>query len=141
MWAQYADNHRGYCLVFEIDGDWPEDAVPFPVRYVKERPEIDLAADTMEDKDAAERYVEASIFTKSIHWRDEQEIRIFRPDVPPGLLAFPPSSLKAVYLGLRIDPANRDRLIAAVSEREQPIPIYQLGLHQTRYEFDLKEIK
>lgn len=140
MWAQYADNHRGYCLAFEFNVDWPEDAVPFHVRYVEGRPEIDLAADTMEDKDAADRYIDDSIFTKSIHWRDEQEVRVFRPDVRAGLLAFPPSALKAVYLGLQIHPANRDRLVAAVSKREQRIPIYQLHLHQTRYEFELEQI-
>jgi len=138
MWAQYADNHRGYCLAFELSTNWPEDAVPFHVRYVEDRPEIDLAADTMEDKDAAQRYIDDSIFTKSIHWRDEQEVRIFRPDVPAGLLAFPPAALKAVYLGLQIDPANRARLIAAASKREQRIPVYQLRLHQTRYEFELE---
>ena len=140
MWAQYADNHRGYCLAFELDGDWPEDAVPFHVKYVEERPQIDLAADTMEDTDAADRYIDDSIFTKSIHWRGEQEVRIFRPDVPPGLLAFPPSALKAIYLGLQIQPANRDRLVAAANKRGQRIPIYQLHLHQARYEFVLEQI-
>ncbi len=94
----------------------------------------------MEDRDAAKRYIDDSIFTKSIHWQGEREVRIFRPDIPPGLLAFPPTALKAVYLGLQIQPANRDRLIAAVHRREQQIPIFQLHRHQTRYEFELERI-
>lgn len=140
MWAQYADNHRGYCLAFELNIDWPEDAVPFHVKYVEDRPEIDLAADTTEGRDAAKRYIDDSIFTKSIHWRDEQEVRIFRPDVPAGLLAFPPSALKAVYLGLQIDPLNLNRIVAAVSKREQRIPVYKLRLHPTRYDFELQQV-
>ncbi|WP_454259287.1 hypothetical protein [Pseudoxanthomonas mexicana] len=57
-----------------------------------------------------------------------------------GLLAFPPSALKAIYLGLQIQPANRDRLVAAANKRGQRIPIYQLHLHQARYEFELEQI-
>lgn len=140
MWAQYADDHRGYCLAFELDGDWPVDAVPMPVRYSDTRPEIDLAVDTMEDRGAADRYIEDSIFTKSSHWLGEKELRIFRPDVRPGLQAFPPSALKAVYLGLQVLPENRDRLIVAVRQREHAIPVYQLHLHATRYELELEQI-
>lgn len=140
MWAQYADDHKGYCLAFELDGNWPEDAVPMPVNYSEERPKIDLAVDTMEDRDAAWHYVEGSIFTKSIHWRGEQEVRVFRQETPPGLLAFPPSALKAVYLGLQMRPENRERLIAAIKQRRQGIPAYQLHLHRSRYEFELEQI-
>lgn len=140
MWAQYADDHKGYCLAFELDGNWPEDAVPIPVNYSEERPEIDLAVDTMEDRDAAWHYVEGSIFTKSSHWRGEEEVRVFRHETPPGLLAFPPSALKAVYLGLQIRPENRERLIAAIKQRRQWIPAYQLHLHESRYEFELEQI-
>jgi hypothetical protein len=140
MWAQYADDHRGYCLAFELAGDWPENAVPMPVRYSDTRPEIDLAVDTMEDRAAANRYIDGSIFTKSSHWQGERELRIFRHDVPPGLQAFPPSALKAVYLGLQIQLENRDRLIVAVRQREHAIPVYQLHLHATRYELELEQI-
>lgn len=140
MWAQYADDHKGYCLAIELDGDWPEDAVPMPVKYSDARPEIDLAVDTMEDGAAAVRYVDDCIFTKSSHWQGERELRIFRHGVPPGLQAFPSLALKAIHLGLRIQPENRNRLIAAVRQRERAIPIYQLHLHATRYEFELEQI-
>lgn len=140
MWAQYADDHRGYCLAFELDGNWPEEAVPMPVKYAKERPEIDLAIDTMEDRDSAWHYVECAIFTKSSHWQGEQEVRAFRHETPPGLLEFPPSALKAIYLGLQIRPENRERLLAAIRMREQWIPAYQLHLHESRYEFVPEQI-
>lgn len=135
MWAQYADDHKGYCLAFELDGNWPEDAFPIPVTYSEERPEVDLAVDTMEDRDAAWNYVSGSIFTKSSHWQGEKEVRVFRNEVPSGLFTFPPSALKAVYLGLEIRSENRDRLVAAIAQRDQRIPAYQLFLHESRYEF------
>jgi len=140
MWAQYADDHKGYCLAFELDGNWPEDAFPMPVEYSEERPKIDLAVDTMEDPETAWRYVKGSIFTKSSHWQGEREVRIFRSEIPPGPLAFPPSALKAVYLGLQIRPENAERLVAAITQRGQWIPAYQLHRHETRYEFELEQI-
>lgn len=138
MWAQYADNHRGYCLGFELDGDWPEDAVPMHVKYTHERPQIDLSVDTMADKDAAWRYVEDSIFTKSHHWEGEREVRAFRAEVPPGLLSIPTNALKVIYLGIDIDPTHRERLLAAAQRRDGTISVYQLRPNKTKYDFDLE---
>lgn len=140
MWAQYADNHQGYCVALQLDGDWPEAVVPFHVKYTEERPQVDLAVDTMTDQEAAWQYVEASVFTKSHHWAGEREVRIFRQDTSAGLQSFPASALKALYVAMNISESNKARLAAAVRRREQPVPIYQLQPHPSQYTFDLVEM-
>lgn len=136
MWAQYAADHQGYCLEFQFDENWPREAVPIPVVYTKKRPEIDLSIDTIADQKAAWQYVVDSVFTKSDHWAAEKEVRVFRNEIPAGNFVFPEDSLRALYLGMKISPENKVRMINAVSKRSKSIPIFCLKPHRTQYEFE-----
>ena len=140
MWAQYAADHRGYCLGFKLEDGWPVDSFPIPVTYVDERPVIDLAVDTMTDKDAARKFVEDALLTKSRHWEGEDEVRVFRHGRPAGLFDFPPAALCELYLGLHIDPRHRRHLLTAARRRRGQIDVYQLSAHPERYEFVREKI-
>jgi hypothetical protein len=106
------------------------------MKYTGKRPQIDLSIDTWADREAAWQYIVDSVFTKSDHWASENEFRIFRPDISPGLFEFPAEALQAVYLGMKIHPDNRDRMVAAMRRRTLPVKIYQLQPHRTEYTFD-----
>jgi Protein of unknown function (DUF2971) len=95
MWAQYADNHRGVCIILDRAGldnavrqRYPEQNASWvrggEIRYVETARE-DIISESVELSSADEaresvqkhfrRYAERLFFTKHIDWRDENEYR------------------------------------------------------------------
>lgn len=95
MWAQYADNHRGVCIVLDRAGldlaireRYPDRNASWvrsgKVQYV-ETPQEDVISSSVVLKSADQaresvqehfhRYAERLFFTKHVDWRDENEYR------------------------------------------------------------------
>lgn len=70
IWSHYADKHRGICLGFELS-----DKLVEKVRYVKKRLPVPLTAAKRFAPDPA--FVRALLTTKYLHWKYEDEIRVF----------------------------------------------------------------
>jgi hypothetical protein len=136
MWAHYGDNHTGYCLGLKFEDGWPEHAIPLEAEYVRDRPRIDLSMDTKRNRAAADQFVRDALLSKSSHWQREDEVRLFRHDVPAGHFEFPPAALRELFFGYKIDPTNRELLMAAVRRRPLPLRVYQLRPHHELYEFE-----
>lgn len=148
MWAQYADRHKGVCLVFNRDlliqavGAHlaPRVCLVGNVAY-KDHYVVRNAAphEFMIDVDALEaigpqRYVVAHLqryhdelfFEKLQDWRDEVEWRLLALGVDEGPLYLPiEDSLVGVLHGASIDPAVSDELIAMTDSRR----IEHMGLN------------
>lgn len=147
MWAQYADKHKGVCLVFDkalliqavsehlaprlcFVGD-----VAYKDHYVVrklERHEFMIDVDELESL-GTEQYVHAHVqrhhdqlfFEKLEDWRDEVEWRILALGIDEGPLYLPiEQALVGVIHGASIDPVLSDELIV-MTEGQQ---IEHMGL-------------
>jgi len=152
MWAHYASNHTGVCLGFDSA------AAPFHsarlVKYEEERPRIRAIDLSREDDDLIEKV----LFTKSPHWAYESEWRCIKREVRddelffyqkiieaephrqieianllameggPGQYEFETNSLRRIYLGARMDPVYRERLIECLDRFGIKSRLYQMSL-------------
>lgn len=139
MWAQYADRHRGFCIVFEreillkkIKEQFPERTVLHGrVNYIDRswanrldphafRIEYDLLLKVGLDEYChlhINQYAEELYFDKLRDWRDEHEWRIvlLKPSGPPSLLYFE-DALVGVVHGDSTSTADSERAISLVPE-------------------------
>lgn len=92
------------------------------VQYSREVPQIECAKGMPQD-------VVRIVTTKSLEWSYEQEWRIVMKPANQQVMAhstdgrrlsFPRASLREVYLGARIDQADKNALIRWALEREDP---------------------
>lgn len=102
LWSHYANRHKGVALKFEIN-----DEIALPVRYRKNRFEIDLLAKKYHKQPVSKKETEGIWLTKYISWNYEEEIRVicshddcFEKD---GLL-FHPLNEEISLLGLILGP-------------------------------------
>lgn len=70
VWSHYAKNHTGLALGFDVPSD-----VTLEVKYRKSRKKV-KNINTLTAKQR-ERLVEESMSTKYLHWRYEDEVRVF----------------------------------------------------------------
>ena len=147
-WHAYADRGRGYGLIFDFTRPWrfegfhgfgPAEAVPFELDYVPpmQRPIIELA---FAPSEPSFDDIRRALLTKSDAWREQREERLIRVGVPPGHVAFPPESLKAVVLGHQILPDRRDHLVHLAARRDIPIAIYQARPSAEHLALELVEV-
>jgi hypothetical protein len=127
MWAHYADSHSGVMFEFEE----PLGDINFcglNVTYVDQRPLVDPTAFL-----AGNDEIKKAIFTKSVDWTYEKEVRMVEYRRPPGPRSFSAAYLKSITLGLRISAADRQSIIDAVGRRRTSIPVLQAVLDNATY--------
>ena len=105
LWAHYADNHKGMCLVFDTNAVEPENFQK--VLYSKVKPSIpfdSLGSENLESQLLP--ITEQLLTTKSPSWSYESEYRL-TPSMDigdgSGFLRLPEGFLKEVILGLNCD--------------------------------------
>ena len=83
LWVHYSDNHKGYCIEYELDDLILEKTktVIFPkiikVEYCNKPPKYTLEGiDTYNQDQLPEYYLKTLIGTKSLAWGYENEIRV-----------------------------------------------------------------
>lgn len=103
MWSHYADYHKGFCLEFDTQFE------PFSkarnVTYADDFPAFSVV-DLLLSR-AKVDYL-SLMFTKATCWSYEREWRVH--DMADKAYSYPPESLKAVYLGVSMLPANKDKI-------------------------------
>lgn len=72
QWSHYGANHTGVCLGFDIP-----DSLLLKVRYASKRGNVDIQAVVNTGGPAEERMMLDALSTKYIHWRYENEQRLF----------------------------------------------------------------
>lgn len=133
LWAYYADGHRGYCLVFDSAISWVVNnshvgnlqLAPMDIRYQSEYPEVDL--DWRQAGKDGWDVVETALLTKSLNWKHENEARIIVPECTAQNIAFPPSFLSMVILGIRAAPTDIDSVKKLAATRiHGKLPVLQV---------------
>ncbi|MBI4826149.1 MAG: DUF2971 domain-containing protein [Nitrospirae bacterium] len=151
MWSHYSDNHRGYCLGYEIN-----DAVYCkPVQYTKKFPELDMDsvkaqfsyALTTSRNDATttisvgidDKNLKTVIYTKSDEWAYEREWRYVTQaggkEIPyPGLL-------REVIFGLRCDIEYRTKIIKAVRKNTPNVTFKKIETRRNSFLLETESLK
>ena len=134
MWSHYSSSHRGICLGFRTTGN----SILFdaqPIDYADLYPVVDYLGMMPDQR------VRTMILTKSKHWKYEQEWRVFRAGVEPGVEVYPAGMLAQVILGCQIRPGDRDEIVAVASGLAQPPEIYQAKRSASRFHLELCQVE
>ena len=121
MWAHYANSHRVFCLEFSSDAEDPYAIHPLDVCYSEKLVKLNF-------HNNADDAIANMIFTKSLDWKYEQELRC----IGDGLLSqddrrkrFDSSIVKAIYLGVRCEEATVDKIKDIVKRKLPSTKLYQ----------------
>ena len=86
-WANYADDHKGYCLEFSNSGLF---AAAFEVSYVDN---VDFDPTDPEQRNAY------FLFQKTLDWQTEEELRLVLPRGSNAIIQFDPNLLTRIIVG------------------------------------------
>lgn len=126
MWSHYAQNHEGFVIEFNPDNNFfktqnndKEIAKELKsVQYTSERKEINIIEEGDDETSILRRIADEVFFTKSNHWKDEEEVRILdrlanhnrkiqTGDQEIYLFDFEPKAVTAIYFGVNISDKTR----------------------------------
>jgi len=149
MWAHYGDSHRGVCIGFDIERPFdPDFGHGYEVEYSDIYPNVSvLELDLMM---AARLYgqkklpcyddvVTKSLYTKSTHWRYENEIRYVRTlllGTGVGSMGFPAGKVKEIILGARASNETYELVEAYHKKYFAHAKLMRLEVSGSRYELD-----
>lgn len=112
MWSMYADEHRGVCIELEVNVECSEkNGLADPkiktwyygdIDYQKQAPHLNRAE--------IEKNVVNVLWTKSIQWQHENEVRYVIKTDGTEKLVYLPIIIKKIYLGKRMDKARAKAL-------------------------------
>jgi hypothetical protein len=150
MWAHYADKHTGIVLQFT-----PQENSMFlaakPVAYSRLRPLLYRTAEEMVRSyamplaDSVMRNIDKIIFTKSIEWAYERELRLAVPDIIPegqdfGTLRFAHQELTSVFLGCRTPDNHKEDVVALARFVNPGVGIYQARTAKREYSLEFTRV-
>ncbi|MEK8179921.1 DUF2971 domain-containing protein [Flavobacterium buctense] len=124
LWAHYADNHKGMCLVFDVPKE-KEDGI-YKVKYQERFPEINLTDDANSHEE-----IKTIVTTKSIEWKYENEYRqIF---IMKNMLYEYPGILVEIIFGCRT-PYEDIKMVTNIAVSKNPsIKISKMHMDKTTY--------
>lgn len=134
MWTHYADNHRGYCLIFEATNYTPVFGTSLPVIYSNEYPLVSTFTTANDEQ------IDKIFLTKHIGWAYEKEYRIIDHQNGPGPRLYPAELLKGVIFGLRMLEQDEHRIRGWLSGREYPVDLYKAVQNPHRYAIDIEKL-
>lgn len=137
MWAHYSDCHEGFCLEFDGQDEFFQQALP--ITYSKELPIFNILDTTVGD---SHKYVDEFaklLLIKAEDWKYEDERRIvYTPKQGgPGIHTFPEKLLTGVILGFRISSENRNSIIEWCKGRMFKPKIYQATPKDREFGLDI----
>jgi hypothetical protein len=124
LWAHYANQHKGMCLVFEVPDEKSSEL--YKVKYQKKFPEINLTddADTHEE-------IKTIVTTKSIEWEYENEYRqIF---IDKNMLYKYPGELVEIIFGCRASIEDIEMVTNIAVSKNSTIIISKIHLDNGNY--------
>jgi hypothetical protein len=154
MWSHYAKKHSGICVGFETNKSLFQ--LAWPVKYQDEFPVVIRPADSDEILLRKTLLTKAKCWDYEKEWRitqrtvtkQEQQYRIqsgrFSPEFiklfvnehGPGYYNFSKDSIAVVYLGVRIEQADRDKVIQWIKDANLNIPIYAAQKSPKKYSLE-----
>ena len=131
MWAYYSNSFSGICLGFDPKKD-PGLFLSLEVEY-PEMNDLPLV-DFFRDRNSLIKYY----FTKSNHWKHEEEIRVINIQNPTkNLLPFNHQSLVEIILGERISKEDEKKIRQA--SKKYDLKIKRAVKSQTKFELEIIE--
>jgi hypothetical protein len=132
LWAHYSSSHTGVCLKFDTTKDEQLFALTFAVNYSKDYPQYDYVSERNQLVDKAMR-------TKSIHWKYEEEIRVFKTKF--GNYPFEKESLKEIIFGCKADPNEIRTIRQIVTNANYPnLKLRQIKLKDNEYDVEIVDL-
>lgn len=165
MWAHYAQNHTGICLGF--DSGFEPFSTAQPVRYQEGRARV-VPLDTASRE---QQLVEKVLFVKSPHWRYESEWRCIKRPVRedekayysdlyrqqpdrcddiaqllaseggPGHYEFDIGALRRIYLGARMRPEWKERVVVAVDADAPFVKLHEMSLDNRYFRLNAQKLR
>lgn len=165
MWAHYAQNHTGICVGFDSGFD-PFSAAQ-PVCYQEGRARVAPLDTTSREQ----RLVENVLFVKSPHWQYESEWRCIKRPVGndekayyrdlyeqqpdkcddiaqllvseggPGHYEFDVGALRRIYLGARMRPEWKERIVAALDANAPFVKIHEMSLDSRYFRLNAEKLR
>lgn len=137
MWSHYADNHKGFCLQFEVARD-PKTLI-FKVATMKYCDDYPVLNWITEIPDR----LEIVISRKHTGWRYEGEKRLVVLEGSHQYVPFRPEALQGIIIGCRADDGEVSRLRELLAERSAlgyPLPtVYRAFKHNTKYRLVIRK--
>jgi len=126
LWTHYGQEHRGFCLRFDVQKDIDFFTPLLPVIYKKE-----YAPAVLNEKPG--EILEQLYQRKSIDWSYEKEVRVIKDC--PGLKAYRRESLIGVYFGCRTSTEDKETIRELL---KTDVKYYQIGLSESEYRLEVK---
>ena len=141
MWSHYANNHRGFCVEYNISL-WKANDIRkrliHPVIYQKDFYDVTEHLLSQVQKGTFNNlYPIISGSTKSKEWEYEKEWRfIFQIGDSFPTQNYPMTCQSKVFLGHRINPENKNKILEIAKEIN--LPVYQSYASKEKYELEFE---
>ena len=144
MWAHYADNHKGICLIFD-SADFPDNIGDSLIPVIYDNKRITISCSELHPSESGSRGRSESYhnsFKKSLHyksksWEYEEETRLIisseKRKIGKGFYPLKPGMLKGVILGYNCDytVANIEKILE--SSKFEGVEVHKTSLSQTHH--------
>lgn len=159
MWAHYSNNHRGFCLSYDMkdNRNVPLAGCTFPVQYTSKRIDVTDLMENQARKIIAEiekqmadgkKMIQlddlslvfmSSFFCNIKHetWSYEKEYRCTAGATAKGMPFFP-ASPKEIYIGMNCSQTYVDKLIRIACELQ--IPAFRMVFNEYNNDFNLSKL-
>ncbi|MBK6290294.1 MAG: DUF2971 domain-containing protein [Ignavibacteria bacterium] len=132
LWAHYSASHTGVCLKFDRTQDESLFALTFAVHYSQDYPRFDYLSERND-------LVIKAMLTKSIHWKYENEIRVFKTNI--GNHPFEKESLKEIIFGCKAAPNEITTIRRLVDNAHYPdLKLRQVKLKDNEYDVEIVDL-
>jgi hypothetical protein len=161
MWAHYSNNHRGFCLSYDMKDkrNVQLSGCTFPVQYISKRIDVTDIMDNQVrtmiaemEKQVAEgkkviRFDDLSLIfmgsffcnIKHETWSYEKEYRCIAGATAKGMQLFP-ASLKEIYIGMNCSQTYVDKLIRIANKLQIPAFRTVFNEYDTDFNFSLQNV-
>lgn len=139
MWSHYADNHKGFCVEYDLGKFDPGDGFPknlYPVVYSNELGDMTPWAEKLVSGKAGDLVTGSlllGVIQKFTGWEYEQEWRYIRFQEPSNQDRNRSMPLPSrVFLGAKAQRSTTEAIVAICEEKN--IPVWQMRMSSDRYE-------
>ena len=133
LWANYANNHQGICVQYNIDYDKNFFKGLRNVNYVEDLKQINYSIGNNEEE------ILKIFHTKLKLWREEYEIRLTKNST--GKHTLNPKAIRSIIFGMRTSKKYQKKIIQTVKDYNSHIKVYKSQLMEVGFGLTLTEIE
>lgn len=138
LWAHYANNHKGFCIEYDLDTlvhFGKNDYFNFNVTYSDYPPKLNI--NDIPRTDDRVKFIQKIIGVKSKKWAYEKETRVITSISGPQNYDY--RAVKAIYFGLRMPDERRHEIMKKLCGRG--IKYYHICLKKNSYKFAVEPLE